>query len=111
MIALQREPNVPAILNNLAVAVAELKDGDLEKALSLVDIALTKLPNHAYFLETRGQILVKLNRWQEAISDLEVALEAKELRPAIYPSLALANEKIGATDLTQFYRTLAKGTQ
>ena len=109
-LALLHEPNVPTILNNLAVAVAGMKDGDLEKALSLVDIALTKLPNHVYFLETRGQILVKLKRWQEAISDLEVALEAKELRPAIYPSLALAYDKIGATDMTQVYQKLAKGT-
>ena len=108
-LALQHEPNTPAILNNLAVAVAEMKNSEPEKALSLVDAALTKLPKHAYFLETRGQILVKLQRWQEAIHDLEVALEAQELRPAIYPSLALAYEKIGATDLTQFYQDLAKG--
>ena len=107
-LALQREPNAPTILNNLAVAIAEMKGSDLEKALSLVDVALTKLPNHAYFLETRGQILVKLKRWQEAIPNLEVALEAKELRPAIYPSLALAYEKIGAADLKLFYQNLAK---
>ncbi len=66
-LALQREPNAPGILNNLAVAIAEMKDSDLEKALSLVDVALAKMPNHAYFLETRGQILVKLHRWHEAI--------------------------------------------
>ena len=107
-LALQREPNAPTILNNLAVAIAEMKGSDLEKALSLVDVALAKSPNHAYFFETRGQILVKLKRWQEAIPNLEVALEAKELRPAIYPSLALAYEKIGATDLMQFYQNLAK---
>lgn len=109
-LALQHEPNVPTILNNLAIAIAEMKEGDLEKALSLIDIALTKLPKHAYFLETRGQILVKLKRWQEAISDLEVALEAKELRPAIYPSLAIAYAKIGAIDLTRVYQELAQGT-
>jgi tetratricopeptide (TPR) repeat protein len=107
-LALQREPNAPTILNNLAVAIAQMKAGDLEKALSLVDVALTKLPNHTYFLETRGQILVKLERWHEAIPNLEAALEAKELRAAIYPSLALAYEKIGATDIAQFYQNLVK---
>ena len=108
-LALQHEPNAPTILNNLAVAISQMENSDLEKALSLVDIALTKLPKNAYFLETRGQILVKLRRWQEAIPNLEVALEAKELRPAIYPSLAFAYEKIGAIDLKQFYQNLAKG--
>jgi predicted Zn-dependent protease len=110
-LALNREPNVPAVLNNLAVALAEMKDSELEKALSFVNLALTKQPNQTYFLETRGQILVKMKRWHEAISDLEVALEAKELRPAIYPSLALAYERIGATDLTLVYRNLASESQ
>ena len=110
-LALQGEPNVPAILNNLAVAIAEEQGGDLLHALSLVDIALSKFPDHAYFLETRGQILIKLNRWQEAILVLEQALDAEELRSAIYPSLALAYEKTGATELTQLYQQLANQTQ
>lgn len=109
-LALQHDPHAPAILNNLAIAVAQKNASELEKALALVDAALTQLPNHAYFLETRGQILVKLERWQEAIPNLEVALEAKELRPAIYPSLALAYKKIGAEHLTQFYENLAEGS-
>ncbi|MCC6508693.1 MAG: hypothetical protein IT423_06280 [Pirellulaceae bacterium] len=107
-LAMQREPNIPAILNNLAVAIAEIKGGDLEQSLSLANLALAKAPNHAYFLETRGQILVKLNRWQAAIFDLEVALETPELRPAIYPSLALAYEKIGEADMSRVYQNLVK---
>ncbi len=106
-LAYQLEPNVPAILNNLAIALVEIEGSDLEQARSLVDMAIGKQPNHAYFLETRGQIHLKMQRWQEAIADLEAALEAKELRPAIYPSLALAYEKTGATELTQVYRKLA----
>lgn len=107
-LAYQLEPNVPAILNNLAIALLEIEGSDLEQARSLVDMAIGKQPNHAYFLETRGQILLKMQRWQEAIADLEAALEAKELRPAIYPSLALAYEKTGATELTQVYQKLAR---
>lgn len=109
-LALQREPNTPAILNNLAVALAE-KNDDLEKALSLVNSALEKLPNHRYFLETRGQIHLKLAHWQAAIVDLEQALATQELRPAIYPSLAAAYEKTGAKDMTELYRRLANETR
>jgi predicted Zn-dependent protease len=58
---------------------------------------------------TRGQILLKLQRWKEAIPNLEVALEAKELRSAIYPSLAKAYAQIGAPEMTQLYQDLAKG--
>ncbi len=60
--------------------------------------------------QTRGQMLVKLNRWQAAIFDLEVALETPELRPAIYPSLALAYEKIGQADMSRVYQNLVKRT-
>jgi predicted Zn-dependent protease len=109
-LAFQREPNIPAVLNNLSIALAATKnDGDVEKALTMVDLALAKLPNHVYFLETRGQILLKLNRWHEAISDLEAALEARELRSAIYPSLALAYDKTGAPELASVYRKLQNG--
>ncbi len=106
-LALEREPNAPAILNNLAVALAQRNDDDIEKALSLINKAIEKWPNHSYLLETRGQIHLKLSHWQDAISDLEQALDTKELRPSIYPSLAAAYEKTGAKDMTELYRRLA----
>lgn len=109
-LALENQPNTPAILNNLAVALAGTQENHLEQALSLVDIALEKQPDHAYFLETRGQILLKLQRWPAAISDLEAALKATELRPSIYPSLAIAYERTGDRDLTQLYKKLASQT-
>ncbi len=109
-LALEREPNAPVILNNLAVALAQNND-DLEKALSLVNKAIEKWPNHSYFLETRGQIHLKLAHWQDAISDLEQALNTQELRPAIYPSLAAAYEKTGAKDMTELYQRLAGETK
>ncbi len=87
------------------------KNDDLEKALLLVNKAIETMPNHSYFLETRGQIHLKLAHWQEAISDLEQALDTKELRPAIYPSLATAYEKTGARDMTELYQRLAKETR
>lgn len=110
-LALEREPNAPAILNNLAIALADNNDDELEKALSLVNTAIEKLPNHSYFLETRGQIHLKLAHWQAAIVDLEQALATQELRPAIYPSLAAAYEKTGAKDMTELYRRLANETR
>jgi predicted Zn-dependent protease len=106
-LAAQHEPGIPAILNNLAVAISASEGGDLEQALTFANTAVEKLPKHPYFLETRGQILLKLRRPQDAILDLEVALQAEELRPAIYPSLARAYEELGSSNMTQMYRELA----
>ncbi len=84
------DSNLPGILNNFAVAISETRGGNLEHALKLSQVALEKSPTHPYFLETRGQILLKMERWQEAISDLELALNAPELSPVILPSLERA---------------------
>lgn len=103
----QNEPNVPAILNNLAVAIAESKSGELGKALNFSNAALAQNPNHPYFLETRGQILVKLGRWHEAIHDLERAMAAPKLKPQILPSLAIAYRGIGSSEMAQQLEALA----
>jgi predicted Zn-dependent protease len=93
----------PGILNNLAVAIAGMPDPNLEQALELSNAAIRQMPNHAYMHETRGQILIKLERWQDAIVDLELALSARELRPAIYPSLAQAYRALGNEQLAADY--------
>ncbi len=91
-------PQVPGILNNFAVAISNTPGGNLQHALILSEEALSHHPRHAYFLETRGQVLMKMQRWDEAIEDLERALDAPELKPMIFPSLAKAYRSIGAGD-------------
>jgi tetratricopeptide (TPR) repeat protein len=93
---------LPGVLNNLAVAIATNENGDLEQALSLANAACEKLA-HPYLFETRGQILFKLNRYQECILDLEKGLASPELAKAIYPSLVVAYEKIGNPKLSAEY--------
>ncbi len=100
-------PNMPGVLNNLAVAMTNLKDGELESALTFSNAAIDRMPDHPYFRETRGQIFLKLARYREAISDLEFALRAPELAGAIHQSLATAYEGLGQADLADSHRKLA----
>jgi predicted Zn-dependent protease len=93
---------LPGVLNNLAVAIAGDKDGDLQHALTLSNAAIEKLP-HPYLFETRGQILCKMERYQECILDLEKGLQAPELASAIYPSLITAYQKLGNQSLADEY--------
>ena len=97
----------PGILNNLAIEVAADEDGDLEEALSLANAALDLLPDHPYVLETRGQILLKLKRHEEAIRDLEKSLlgvSDLRLQNQILPSLIEAYEAIGLNNMAERYR-------
>lgn len=107
-IALKTNPNLPGVLNNLACAITEQENPDWERALRLSESALRSMPNHAYLRETRGQILLRLKRYPDAISDLEFALAAKELAPKIRPSLAEAYDAIGEQELAERHRQLAE---
>lgn len=100
-------PNMPGVLNNLAVAMTNLEESELESALTFSNAAIERIPDHPYFRETRGQILLKLGRFREAIGDLEFALRATELAGAIHPSLATAYEGLGQPDLAESHRQLA----
>ena len=101
--------NLPGLLNNMAVALHQRNPPDLDKALILVDAALEKLPDHEYIRETRGQILVKMKRFQEAIGELEHALRVPALAKNCHVSLAIAYEGIGQKDLAESHRLIAEG--
>lgn len=108
-LAAERMPEVPSVLNNLAVTLASREDADLEKSLHLVDAALAQKPNHPHFHETRGQILIKLERYQDAIVALEQALPAKQLALPIHRSLAIAYRELGKEEIAGEHERIAKG--
>ncbi|QDV82981.1 hypothetical protein [Planctomycetes bacterium TBK1r] len=101
--------NMAGLLNNLAVTLSQNGDtAKLPQALRLSDAALDQLPGHPYLLETRGQILLRMERYEEAIVDLEAALKEPAMRPLAHPSLAIAYEKLGEDDLAEQHRRLAE---
>ncbi len=106
-LAMAGKNNVPGILNNLAVVMYQQENPNLERALSLVNAALKAVPNQPQIRETRGQILVRLKQYEDAVFDLEFALKAKEPAKPIHESLAEAYEAMGLTDLAKTHRELA----
>jgi hypothetical protein len=106
--AVKANPNLPGVLNNLAVAIAAKEGGDLEYALKLSEAAVGQMQEHPYIRETRGQILCKLKRYSDAIPDLEYALRAPELANQVHSSLAEAYEALGQKQLAEQHRELVK---
>ena len=80
----------------------------MKRALALANAALKNAPDHPYLRETRGQILLKMKEYHEAIPDLEFALSAKELEVPIHLSLATAYEAIGLSEVAQKHLELAE---
>jgi len=106
-LGLEQQPKTMELLNNLAWAIAHADPPDLDRALNLANAAHQAAPDHPEVLETRGQILAKLGRWQEAITDLEKALPAMPRRARVHDALDLAYENLGVKELADEHRRRA----
>jgi tetratricopeptide (TPR) repeat protein len=95
---------LPVIYNNLASAISSKPGADLLEALRLVELAIRADANQAYFKETRGQILAKLDRHDEALRDLEAAMVHSELLPNILPTMISSCKKLGLDSMANTYQ-------
>jgi tetratricopeptide (TPR) repeat protein len=95
---LQVEPENVIYLNNLAWALGECSDQP-EEALELIDRAFqslgTRIPE---LLDTRGVILDRLGRPEEAITTIEEALVAQPNKAIYHFHLARALDAVGRAD-------------
>src|SRR5205823_4094587 len=72
--AYKLDPAGPVLANNLAWVLAHTNPPDLDRALAIINTVIERQPKDARFRETRGQVLAKIGRWHEAITDLQAAL-------------------------------------
>lgn len=109
-LAAKHMPQSGAILNNLAVALAEKGGEDnLEKALRISESAIKETPNLTpHYFETRGQILFKMGRFLDAIPDLERSLAVESLAKQSHKTLAVCYEKLGEKQLSNLHLEAAK---
>ncbi len=105
---LDKKPDQAVAWNNYAWALTQQPNPDLETALVAVNHALQIMPNEFRFRETRGQVFVQLGKWQEAVTDLEVALNGMPEARAVHASLAKAYEALGQTELARMHREQAQ---
>ena len=107
-LALAKGSATMVLMNNLAWSLANSNRPDLDRALQLVEKSLQMAPNHPLVMDTRGQILAKLGRWKDCISDLEKALPSLSDRAPVHETLSLAYEHIQLPELAQIHRRKAE---
>ena len=100
----QLDPNSPSIANNLAVVLAGSNSPDLAQALRLVNMAIDRLPNEASYRDTRGTILAKMGKWNEALPDLEAALFKNGRSRQLHKLLADTYEHLGMAAMAAEHR-------
>lgn len=94
-------PSSGLIMNNLAFVLANRPEPQLERALQISEQAIRSVKNpEPHYYETRGQILYKLGRHRDAISDLEIGLAIPELKGNVHRSLAECYQQIGQAELS-----------
>jgi len=101
-------PGMPGLLNNLADAICEQPDGNLEQALTLVNQAIKFLPDQPRVFDTRGKIYLRQKEWLKAIADFEKSLADEDLRLLAHERLAAAYEGLGNASQAEFHRGMAK---
>ena len=106
--ASQHNVTYPGLLNNLAWAMTQAPDGDMQMALELVDQALRMMPNEPVIYETRGQVLLRQQKYQQAIADFERALASSEMRADAHDGLAKAWEQLGNSEKAAYHQQVSQ---
>jgi Flp pilus assembly protein TadD len=107
-LAFKAAPQMPYVANNMAMLLALSTPPDLERALATIQSVLTNAPGDPDFRDTRGKILLKLARYQEAITDLEFALPLLKSSASTHKALAQAYQPLGLAQLAQEHLRLAE---
>jgi exosortase len=100
-------PQVPSVAGNLASSLAHLDPPQWERALTLANEAVSSSKDDPRMRGTRGYVLCGLRRYEEAITDLEVALRVTPSDSWIRETLANAYEALGDRELAAAYRRMA----
>ncbi|MGE3817934.1 MAG: tetratricopeptide repeat protein [Isosphaeraceae bacterium] len=102
---IEKNPANFLFLNNMAWTLA-IHLGKPDQAIDWADQAVAKAGPKPEILDTRGVILTRLNRTDEAIRDLEAAV-AESPSPSFLFHLALAYQKKGDLDQARVHRDRA----
>lgn len=109
--AYRKNPQMPALLNNIAWFMSHKEPMDLEKALGFsnraVDLTDVNSPMYPYVIETRGQIHAALENWGQALADLEQALPVLRGSVELHKSLAEIYKALGEEELAKEHMRLA----
>ncbi|TWT96160.1 hypothetical protein Pla108_32470 [Botrimarina colliarenosi] len=104
----EAETTEGVVWNNYAWTLLQEPDPDPVAALAAVTRAIELKPGDFRFRETRGQTFIALSRWEEAIDDLEFALNGMPESPEVHRSLASAYEATSHPQLAEIHRRHAE---
>lgn len=103
-------PEDPLVANNLAFALCsttEASQPDLTRALGCADRALSRLPGNPSILRTRGAVLLKLERHEDALHAFELSLKEEPDSQLTHQYLASTYAALGNEELARAHQVRA----
>jgi len=97
-LAQESGPIMSVLENNLAIILTFQERPDLPHALGLIEQVLTRSPDQAEYRASRGQIFLRLGRFEEALADLEYALPLVKDNRLTRDGLAKVYRALGKPD-------------
>ncbi len=91
---LEREPNDSDAANFIGYVLAD-KNKELDRALSLIKLALTQFPDEAAYLDSLGWVLFRMGKLNEALEAIEKASEKMPDDPTIIEHLIHVHWALG----------------
>ena len=105
---LERQPNDVSALNNLSGLMYKFPPRDLDESLRLVEKALELAPKNLVILETKGQVLARMGRFDEAREILLRTIPALPKEWNLHNTLAQIYDREGDTRNASAHRNLLK---
>ena len=87
----------PVVLNNLAWVLAHKEEPELVKSLELAKQAINVDNSNPEFYHTRGKVLFLMERYDDSLKDLLVALEKIKTKPKLHSLLADVYAKLAGS--------------
>jgi tetratricopeptide (TPR) repeat protein len=97
----QADPASPIVAKNLAWLLIREPSPEPERALEIINVALKNRIEDPILRDMRGQILVRLGRWQEATHDLEYAVPLLPPNRETHRALARAYRGLNLNSLAE----------
>lgn len=95
--ALEHDPYNPTLLNNFAYSLAD-RGKRLEKALGMVERALEAEPENESYLDTRGWIYFRMERYEDAARDIQQAVDVGGASSEVLLHLGEVRQALGDRD-------------
>lgn len=103
-------PELLDVANNLAWLISETDTPDLDRAYKLIERVVQQRPDHVNYRDTKGVILMKMKRQEEALIEFETILPrlSGAARKQVHERLATVYDALNKPSLAAIHREEAE---